>query len=234
MKINELIAEQQHLDELSLSDVGRGVGKVVRGVSKGVGAVAGGIAGIPSAVKQGFQAGKEVVGGKSAQTAPLQPTPQSTPSTKASKPVNPSSTTPSPTNVPASSATSGQTSGSSVGTRVGAGQAKQEVDDAVAAVKNVRSRDRQKVVQYAKDQIDAISAQPATSNSTAQSGTSSMSQMATQMANQPTKSSTGGTTTGVSGTVKHQANPNNPNAQQAVPEDTDRIIHLNNLLRSMK
>jgi hypothetical protein len=68
MKINELIAEQKQLDELSLSGVGQGIGKVVRGVSKGVGAVAGGIAGIPDAVKQGFRAGKDVVGGQTQPT----------------------------------------------------------------------------------------------------------------------------------------------------------------------
>ena len=64
MRINELLVEDQ-VDEISLSGIGRGIGKAVGGVAQGVGAVAGGIAGIPSAVKKGFQAGKAVVGGDS-------------------------------------------------------------------------------------------------------------------------------------------------------------------------
>lgn len=59
MKISDLLHESQQINELTASDVGRGIGKV----AKGVGAVAGGIAGIPSAVKKGFQAGKQTVSG---------------------------------------------------------------------------------------------------------------------------------------------------------------------------
>ncbi len=59
MRLNDIIVESQQLDELTASDIGRGVGKV----AKGIGAVAGGVAGIPGAVKKGFQAGKQTVSG---------------------------------------------------------------------------------------------------------------------------------------------------------------------------
>jgi len=61
MKINEVIVEAN-----VLGNVATALGKTVGGVAKGVGAVAGGVAGIPSAVKQGFQAGKATVSGQPA------------------------------------------------------------------------------------------------------------------------------------------------------------------------
>jgi hypothetical protein len=61
MKINEVIVEAT-----VLGNVATALGKIVGGVAKGVGAVAGGVAGIPSAVKQGFQAGKATVSGQPA------------------------------------------------------------------------------------------------------------------------------------------------------------------------
>jgi hypothetical protein len=66
MRINELLTESQ-LQQLEegplLNKIGAAVGKGAGALAKGVGAVAGGVAGIGSAVKKGFQAGKEVVSG---------------------------------------------------------------------------------------------------------------------------------------------------------------------------
>jgi hypothetical protein len=71
MKLDELSVRDQKIDELSVGGVARGVGKTVGGIAKGVGALAGGVAGIGSALKKGFQAGKNVVGGGD-NTAPAQ------------------------------------------------------------------------------------------------------------------------------------------------------------------
>jgi len=48
---------------------GRGVGKVAGGTAAGIGAVAGGVAGTGRAMKKGFQAGRNVVGGDETPTA---------------------------------------------------------------------------------------------------------------------------------------------------------------------
>lgn len=74
MRINDLIAETEQLDELTAADVGRGVGKV----AKGVGAVAGGVAGAWDAAKKGFQGGRATVagGGDPAPEAPAPTTAQ--------------------------------------------------------------------------------------------------------------------------------------------------------------
>ena len=54
----QLLAEFDAIDKL-----GRGLGRVAGSAAKGVGAVAGGVAGLGSAVKKGYQAGKQTVGG---------------------------------------------------------------------------------------------------------------------------------------------------------------------------
>lgn len=59
------VAEGDQIDELSLDQIGRGIGSAARGVSRAVGGLAGGIAGIPSAVKSGYSDAKKYVGGNS-------------------------------------------------------------------------------------------------------------------------------------------------------------------------
>ena len=56
--------EYRQLREFDVVDkIGKGIGRVAGAAAKGVGAVAGGVAGLGSAVKQGYNAGKQTVGG---------------------------------------------------------------------------------------------------------------------------------------------------------------------------
>jgi hypothetical protein len=69
MRINDILTES-HLEEGPLlNKVGAGIGKAAGSVAKGVGAVAGGVAGLGSALKKGFQAGKQTVAGAGDATA---------------------------------------------------------------------------------------------------------------------------------------------------------------------
>ena len=71
MKINELLTESTELQEGPLlNKIGSGIGKAVGTAAKGVGAVAGGVAGIGRAVKKGYAAGANAVGGPGAPTMP--------------------------------------------------------------------------------------------------------------------------------------------------------------------
>jgi hypothetical protein len=63
-KLTEQQIQAQLLAEFDAIDkIGRGIGRVAGSAAKGVGAVAGGVAGLGSAVKKGYQAGKQTVGG---------------------------------------------------------------------------------------------------------------------------------------------------------------------------
>jgi hypothetical protein len=62
MKIHEILVESQQLDEgPMLNKIGSAIGKGVGTLAKGVGAVAGGVVGAGTAMKKGFQAGKDTV-----------------------------------------------------------------------------------------------------------------------------------------------------------------------------
>ena len=62
MKITEILVESQQLDEGPLlNKIGSAIGKGAGALAKGVGAVAGGVAGAGTAIKKGFQAGKDTV-----------------------------------------------------------------------------------------------------------------------------------------------------------------------------
>jgi hypothetical protein len=64
MRINEILIESQQVNEGPLMNkIGSAVGKGVGTLAKGVGAVAGGVAGLGRAIKKGYQAGKQTVGG---------------------------------------------------------------------------------------------------------------------------------------------------------------------------
>jgi hypothetical protein len=62
-KLSQGVAEGEQIDELSLDQIGRGLGSAARGASRAVGGLAGGIAGIPGAVKSGYRDAKNYVGG---------------------------------------------------------------------------------------------------------------------------------------------------------------------------
>ena len=63
-KLTEQHLKAQLLAEFdAINKLGRGLGRVAGSAAKGVGAVAGGVAGLGSAVKKGYQAGKQTVGG---------------------------------------------------------------------------------------------------------------------------------------------------------------------------
>lgn len=67
MRINELIAERQDLDEINMAQVGGAIGKGATAVGKGIGAVGSGAVqagkNFWSGLKQGWQAGQKAVAG---------------------------------------------------------------------------------------------------------------------------------------------------------------------------
>lgn len=71
MRINDILTETRS-DEGIVSDIGTGVGKAAGATARGIGAVAGGVRGVWDAAKQGFQAGRNVVGGGGANNANTQ------------------------------------------------------------------------------------------------------------------------------------------------------------------
>ena len=73
-KLTEQQLQAQLLAEFdAINKLGRGIGRVAGSAAKGVGAVAGGVAGLGSAVKKGYQAGKQTVGGGGANVNKGQP-----------------------------------------------------------------------------------------------------------------------------------------------------------------
>lgn len=62
MRINDILTETNS-NEGIVSDIGTGVGKAAGATARGIGAVAGGVRGVWDAAKQGFQAGRNLVGG---------------------------------------------------------------------------------------------------------------------------------------------------------------------------
>ena len=66
MRIEEILAESQQLDELGLGDIGRKIGGAAQSTLGAVGAVAGGVRGAVDAAKHGFQVGRGTVGGAGA------------------------------------------------------------------------------------------------------------------------------------------------------------------------
>ena len=78
-KLTEQQIQEQLLAEFdALDKLGRGIGRTIGAGAKGLGAVAGGVAGLGSAIKKGYQAGKQTVGGGGANvnTAQQKPTQQ--------------------------------------------------------------------------------------------------------------------------------------------------------------
>lgn len=72
-KLTEQQLQAQLLAEFdAINKLGRGIGRVAGSAAKSVGAVAGGVAGLGGAVKKGYQAGKQTVGGGGANVNPQQ------------------------------------------------------------------------------------------------------------------------------------------------------------------
>lgn len=63
MKIREIVLEAQLDEGPMLNRIGTGIGKAAGAAGKAVGAVAGGVAGLGRAIRKGYQAGKQTVGG---------------------------------------------------------------------------------------------------------------------------------------------------------------------------
>ena len=84
--------QEQLLAEFdALNKLGRGIGRTVGAGAKALGSVAGGVAGLGSAIKKGYQAGKQTVGGggadvNTAQQKPAQQKPSQTQTTTTKNP----------------------------------------------------------------------------------------------------------------------------------------------------
>ena len=97
MRINDILIESQLEEGPLLNKVGAGIGKAAGSVAKGVGAVAGGVAGLGSALKKGFQAGKQTVAGAGdATAAPTGTAPAAPANTATAAPAGTASAAPTP------------------------------------------------------------------------------------------------------------------------------------------
>jgi hypothetical protein len=104
---------------------------------------------MPSAVKQGFRAGKAAVGGAPAGTPAAQAQQQTDTPLDIQQPTQKTKLGPLPgTGQPATAAQQGG--------RIPKTQAKQEVDAVVKSLQGVRKRDRAAIKQYALQQLSAV------------------------------------------------------------------------------
>jgi len=187
MRINELILENQQLDELSFAG---GIGKVASGVGQAVGGIKGAYQGVKQQYAQGKQKGQQgafnaVTGNGQQQPAPAQNTQATTPANGAAPNANTQPTaTPAqntqqanpqdaddgriePTLDPeqgqqqaAPAPTATQAPAGNTRARMGAPEGRKAVDQAVATVKQVRGDRRAQVVNYGKQQFDALAGVP--------------------------------------------------------------------------
>jgi len=239
MKINEILLESevQNLEEGPiLNKIGTAVGKGVGAVAKGAGAVAGGVAGLGAAAKKGFQAGKQTVAGAGDEpadpnaAAPAQEKPQSfmaglkqglsgkksAPATTAQD-INaqgPKGTAPAKNQTGAGAQAIAKTAQAAGGNAEKAGQTLYA--QVKSQVNQLDKKGKQRIMQLLQKSLQQTPA--ADANKSAGSG--AMGQMANQLANTGA-SSTGGNTQGTATGVKHTANPNNPNNQQAAAQPDD-------------
>jgi len=244
MKINEIIVLEETIDE--------GLGSVI---GKTAGHVVGGLKAFGRDVKKGYQDAKGSWD-DSAQTAPAASTGSASGATAGgTAPASSLSGTGAPTGsasgataggtAPASSlsgtgAPTGSASGVSApaatgvtaaSNRVAAGQAKQEVDQAVASVQKVRSRDRQNVVAYAKDKLDAISAQPAATTAAPAASTATTPAVPpadAASAVKPTKSKKPSAKPAAPAVTPPE--DDNPNLVRGYNEEYDRVVYLSKLI----
>lgn len=162
MRINELIVESQQIDELSLAGVGKGVGNVIRGTSSAVQGAKGTWQGAKDAWNQGKTAGTydkaraAVSGIPTNQAAPTGTQPVTPPASAATTPA-PTATAPTATTTPAPTTTTPAATAPVATTgRASSQQVRKEIDTAIGNVQQVRSRDRQKLVQYAQQRLATV------------------------------------------------------------------------------
>jgi Sec-independent protein translocase protein TatA len=192
MRINELILENQQLDELSFAGVGKGIGQVASGVGQAVGGIKGAYQGAKQRYSQGKQQAQQgaynaVTGGGQQQPAPAQNTqtaqPNSSSAAAATQPANPQDAGDSPepaqgqqpaattppsgqaTTPPAAGAPAGNTQTANTRARMGSPEGRKAIDQAVSTVKQVRSDRRAEVVNYGKQQFDALAGTSPTAES---------------------------------------------------------------------
>jgi hypothetical protein len=239
MKINEILLESevQNLEEGPiLNKIGSAVGKGVGAVAKGAGAVAGGVAGLGAAAKKGFQAGKQTVAGAGDDpadpnaAAPAQEKPQSfmaglkqglsgkksAPATTAQD-INaqgPKGTAPAKNQTGAGAQAIAKTAQAAGGNAEKAGQTLYA--QVKSQVNQLDKKGKQRIMQLLQKSLQQTPAADANKSA----GGGAMGQMANQLANTGA-SSTGGNTQGTATGVKHTANPNNPNNQQAAAQPDD-------------
>jgi len=239
MKINEILLESevQNLEEGPiLNKIGTAVGKGVGAVAKGAGAVAGGVAGLGAAAKKGFQVGKQTVAGAGDEpadpnaAAPAAGEPQgfmaglkqglsgkkSAPATTAQD-INaqgPKGTAPAKNQTGAGAQAIAKTAQAAGGDTEKAGQTLYA--QVKSQVNQLDKKGKQRIMQLLQKSLQQTPAADANKSA----GGGAMGQMANQLANTGA-SSTGGNTQGTATGVKHTANPNNPNNQQAAAQPDD-------------
>jgi hypothetical protein len=226
MRINEILVESALEEGPILNKIGSGIGKVAGTVAKGVGAVAGGVAGLGSALKKGFQAGKQTVAGAG------DVDPSAAPAAGRQSPAQASQGGAAPTTAAGINA-QGPKGTAAAKTQTGAGaQALQKTAQATqnatadqagqtvyaqvkANIDKLDKKGKQRIMQLLQKSVAAPAANPAAGGA--------MGQMANQLANTGA-SSTGGKMQGTATGVKNTANPNNPNLKQTgLPNGVDPV-----------
>ena len=220
MKINEIIVLEETIDE--------GLGSVI---GKTAGHVVGGLKAFGRDVKKGYQDAKGSWD-DSAQTAPAASTGSASGATAGgTAPASSLSGTGAPTGSASGVSAPAATGVTAASNRVAAGQAKQEVDQAVASVQKVRSRDRQNVVAYAKDKLDAISAQPAATTAAPAASTATTPAVPpadAASAVKPTKSKKPSAKPAAPAVTPPE--DDNPNLVRGYNEEYDRVVYLSKLI----
>lgn len=169
MRISDIIVESEHLDEISLAGAGRAVGNVIRGTSKVVQGAKGAWQGAKDAWDQGNQSdaynkARAAVAGtpaptRQAATAGTQPAPTLQPAAAASAQAVPQARSASVGVATAPSMPGAAAPATAPATRTStysSKAAKAEVDQMVGKIQKIRSRDRQRVVQYAQQKLSTV------------------------------------------------------------------------------
>ena len=105
MRINEIITESRRsnvdegIGDVTLGQIGRGVGKAIGGLGKVAGGTVGAAVGVGSAVKQGFKSGRDWVSGKGSPTTSREAPKQSPTTTSTQQAPSQTPATPKPVNV---------------------------------------------------------------------------------------------------------------------------------------
>ena len=250
MKITEILVENQQVDEGPLlNKIGAGIGKVAGTVAKGVGAVAGGVAGLGSAVKKGFQAGKQTVAGAgdepaaNAGAAPAAntattptattPTAKAAPTTKTTSPASgapttsapASNTTPAASGAPATSAPAAGGASASEPAPAAGGTAYAQVK---ANIDKLDKKGKQRILATLQKEVGAApaakpaapAAKPAAGGAEAPADSGAMANMAGQLA-KAGASAKPNTMANTPTSKTNKAKPGNPNAAPAASAPTE-------------